>query len=110
MGRSARAQKTTIQWNVYTVTRPCHYNQGCPHDGDPNECEATTYNTASKCPSSVSPHSIRKVRIIYLLDNDVSIEDVSDQGNSGYDTIKQYYDKHSKTEKSENLRQTMPDC
>ncbi|WP_423999362.1 tyrosine-type recombinase/integrase [Haloarcula salina] len=110
MGRSVRAQKTTIQRNVYTLTRPCHYGQQCPHDRDPDECEATTYNTASKCPSSVSPHSIRKGRIMYLLDNDVSIEDVSDLVNSGYDTIKQYYDKRSKTEKSEQIRQTMPDC
>lgn len=110
MGRSVRAQKTTIQRNIYTVTRPCHFGQKCPHDRDPDDCEATTYNTASKCPSSVSPHSIRKGRIMYLLDNDVSIEDVSDLVNSGYDTIKQYYDKRSKTEKSEKIRQTMPDC
>ncbi|WP_254767571.1 tyrosine-type recombinase/integrase [Salinilacihabitans rarus] len=110
MGRNTRCQKTTIQRNVYTLTRPCHYGQECPHDRDPDECEANSYNTASKCPSSISPHSIRKGRIMYLLDNDVSIEDVSDLVNSGYDTIKHYYDKRSKTEKSEKLRQTMPDC
>jgi hypothetical protein len=36
---------------------------------------------------------------MYLLDNDVSIEDVSDIVNSGYDNIKHYYDKRSKTSK-----------
>ncbi|MHB9285834.1 hypothetical protein ACKVMT_02195 [Halobacteriales archaeon Cl-PHB] len=46
---------------------------------------------------------------MHLLDNDVSIEDVSDLVNSGYDTIKQYYDKRSEPEKSEAIRQTMPD-
>lgn len=27
---------------------------------DLNECESTSYNTASKCPASVSPHALRR--------------------------------------------------
>jgi integrase len=109
MGSDTRSQKTTIQRNIYTATRPCHIGNACPHDRNPNECEANHYNTASKCPSSISPHSIRKGRIMYLLDNDMEIENVSNLVDSGYDTIKKYYDKRSQTEKSEHLRNSMPD-
>ena len=109
MGRDTRCQKTTIQRNVYTLTRPCHYTGECPHDRDIDECEARRYNTASKCPTSISPHAIRTGRIMYLLDNEARIEDVSDLVNSGYDTIKQYYDRRSQTDKSESLRRQLPD-
>lgn len=58
--KNGRVYKTTLQRNIYTATRPCHVGEPCPHNRDPDECEATTYNTASKCPTSVSPHALRR--------------------------------------------------
>lgn len=55
-----RCEASTIQRNIYTVTRPCHYTGECPIDRDLEDCEATSYNTASKCPASVSPHALRR--------------------------------------------------
>ena len=45
---------------------------------------------------------------MFLPDNDVSIEDVSDLVNSGYDPIKQYYNERSRTEKSEKIARQCP--
>ncbi|WEL27341.1 tyrosine-type recombinase/integrase [Haloferax volcanii] len=53
--------ETTIQRYVYTATRPCYYNGGeCPFDRDPDTCEAMSWNASSKCPGSVSPHTLRR--------------------------------------------------
>ncbi|MFB6109042.1 MAG: tyrosine-type recombinase/integrase [Haloplanus sp.] len=60
-----RAHQTTIRSHVYKVTRPCHYTNKCPHSRDMNECEAVSHGKASRCPSSVSPHAIRKGSITY---------------------------------------------
>lgn len=58
--KKGRLSKTTIQTVTYKLTRPCMYSGDCPHDYDPDECEWTGYHTASGCPSSVSPHPIRR--------------------------------------------------
>nr|WP_256301519.1 site-specific integrase [Haloarchaeobius salinus] len=56
-GRRARA---IIQRMIYTATHPRHYENACPFDEDPETCEAATWNGASKCPGSVSPHALRR--------------------------------------------------
>jgi len=54
--RQGRVHVTTIQQYAYMATRPCFYGADCPHDRDPDTCDAATERyKASKCPSSVSP-------------------------------------------------------
>lgn len=103
MGDTARIHKTTLQRNTYTATKPCHVGQPCPHDKDPDTCEHNQYNTASGCPSSVSPHAVRKGRMIDLIAREKSIEDISDMVNSRYDTIKEYYDLRHEGDKANRL-------
>lgn len=57
-----RPCKNTIRVTACKWTRPCHLGEECPHGRDPETCEATNdqKNTASKCPSSVSPHGIHR--------------------------------------------------
>ena len=58
-----RLSKTTIRKYVYKWSRPCAYGAECPHDRGPEECEAAqAADDASKCPSSVTPHPIRRAR------------------------------------------------
>jgi len=52
-----RPSTSTIRDTIYRLTRPCIYG-GCPHDRDPEVCEATEVDHASKCPSSRSPHEL----------------------------------------------------
>ncbi len=42
--KQGRIYKTTLQRNIYTLTRPCHYLNKCPHDQDLNDCEATSFD------------------------------------------------------------------
>lgn len=60
-----RPHKTTIQYKIYTLTRPCQYTNECPHERDPNECEANSHNGASQCPSSVNPRAVRRGSITH---------------------------------------------
>jgi len=55
-----RVHEGTIQSQVYTATRPCHYLNECPLGRTIEDCEATSYNAASKCPDSVGPHALRR--------------------------------------------------
>jgi site-specific recombinase XerD len=96
-----RIYKTTLQRNIYTLTRPCHYTNECPHDCEINECEATSYNTASKCPSSVSPHAVRRGAITAHRNANVPKEIASDRMDVSGDVLDKHYDQASKSERRE---------
>ncbi|WP_128476542.1 tyrosine-type recombinase/integrase [Halorussus pelagicus] len=101
-----RITKNTIRLNVYRVTRPCTFNGGdCPHDRDPDECEAMNNMTASKCPSSTAPHSIRHGAITDYLSSDVPADVVSDRMNVGTDIIEERYDHRDSKSKMRQRRE-----
>jgi len=66
-----RVSKTTIPKDIYTFTRPCAYGEGFPHGREPEDCEASETGAESKCPSSVSPHAIRRGSITHHLKEDI---------------------------------------
>jgi len=94
-----RANKTTIQSKIYTVTRPCHYTNQCPHDRDMDECEATYAKKASQCPSSVSPHALRKGAITYHRNNGWPVQNLSYRADVSDRVLKKHYDKGTKEDK-----------
>jgi integrase len=95
---------TTMRETVYTVTRPCYYGEHCPHDRRESDCEATEYGYRSKCPSSVSPHSIRRGSITHFLTEDVPEKVVSDRMNVSPDILDKHYDKRDEEVKVEQRR------
>jgi integrase len=100
-----RIHVTTIQQYAYMVTRPCTYGNDCPHDRDPDICEAATERySASKCPSSVSPHAIRRGSITHWLREDVPTPAVSDRADVSANVINQHYDERTEQEKMEQRR------
>lgn len=101
---SGRAHKGTLRTYVYRWSRPCVYDQECPHDRDPNACEAVDNGTPSKCPSSVSPHAIRRGSITYNLNNEMPDKVVSDRANVSPKVIEQHYDRRTEREKMEQRR------
>jgi site-specific recombinase XerD len=107
--RYGRMHRTKIREMVYAVTRPCAYAQECPHDRDPESCEAATYTQASKCPSSVSPHPIRRGSITHLLRNEVPKQIVSDRVNSSPETLEKHYSQLTEEEKMEQRRDYLKD-
>lgn len=106
-----RPHKTTLREKVYRWTRPCQYRGECPHNRDIEECEATDGHnkTASKCPSSVSPHAIRRGSITHHLTEDVPEKVVSDRMNVGQDVLDKHYDRRSEEVKVEQRREYLDD-
>lgn len=102
--REGRLQKTTLRMYVYRWTRPCTHGEECPHDRDPDDCEANTRDAASKCPSSVSPHAIRRGSITHSLNSDMPDKVVSDRANVSPKVIEQHYDRRTEQERMEQRR------
>lgn len=100
-----RAHATTIRDHIYRLTRPCHYLNECPHDRDFDECEGASSRFASKCPSSVSPHAIRKGSITYHRNNGWPAKAVSDRANVSQEVLDRHYDKGTKSEKRERRKE-----
>lgn len=106
-----RPHKTTIRDAVYRWTRPCWYTGSCPHARDMDACEATDEQrkTASKCPSSVSPHAIRRGAITHFLTEDVPEKVVSDRMNVGPAVLEKHYDRRTEEVKVEQRRAYLDD-
>lgn len=100
-----RVSKSTLRDYVYQQTRPCSYSNECPHDLDPDQCEAAGSKSASGCPSSVSPHAIRRGSITNRLNNDLPDNVVSDRANVSQVVIEQHYDRRTEREKMEQRRE-----
>lgn len=103
--RQGRPAKTTIAKYCYRYSRPCVYGDECPHDRKPETCEAVEDRSASTCPSSISPHAIRRGSITHHLKEDVPETAVSDRANVSQRVLDQHYDRRTEREKMEQRRQ-----
>lgn len=104
--KSSRLHKSSMRQIIYCLTRPCEYTNECPHDREIENCEATKHDKASKCPSSISPHAIRRGAITTHLIKDVPEKVVSDRMDVGEDTLSKHYDRRTDEEKVEQRRST----
>jgi site-specific recombinase XerD len=98
-----RPVRSTIRSMVYRITQPC-WTGGCPHDRDPDTCEATDYAKLSKCPSARPPHDVRRGAITAHLLDDVPAKIVSDRMNVSEEVLDQHYDKRSERERMRQRR------
>jgi site-specific recombinase XerD len=104
--KNGRPAKNSIRRSVYAATRPCSTGQGCPHNKDPDTCEAAQRtNAASQCPTTVSGHPVRRGAITHHLRQDVPEKVVSDRMNVSQDVLDEHYDRRTEDEKAEQRRQ-----
>jgi site-specific recombinase XerD len=104
--RYGRLTHNTLRKNIYGITRPCYVGMGCPHDKDPSECEAANYKKkASKCPSSMSPHPVRRSAITYHLNQEWPKEKLSERANVSVSVLDEHYDGRTKQEEASTRKQ-----
>jgi integrase len=102
---NGRPINNTLRQTVYRWTRPCQYQGDCPHGKEIEECEAITdRGRASRCPSSVSPHAIRRGSITHHLTEDVPETVVSDRMNVSQGVLDAHYDRRDEEVKVEQRR------
>ncbi|TKX68836.1 site-specific integrase [Halorubrum sp. SP9] len=101
---NGRAHRSTLRGDCYRYTRPCISTGECPHDRDPDDCGAMVYTAAFDCPSSVSPHALRRGGITHHLNNDVPKDVVSDRANVTPGVLDEHYDRRSQRKRMEQRR------
>jgi integrase len=100
-----RAHLTTIQSYVYSMTRPCEFTGECPHNRSTSDCQpAIDRSQAVACPSSVSPHAVRRGAITHWLNSDVPEPVVSARANISTAVLVEHYDRRTEREKMEQRR------
>ena len=104
--RLSRNRGRTI---AYQYTRPCIYGEQCPHDRDPDTCDDVPTSRAHNCPSSLSPHPLRRGAITYYLQEKTPEKVVSDRMDVGLDVLDRYYDQRTPKEKLLQRREYLPD-
>lgn len=104
--KQGRRSKSNLREYVYEATQPCSIGMECPHEKDPRACDAAIRrNDASKCPSSVSPHAIRKGAITNWCDEDVPRRKISGRADVTRAVIEKHYDQRSETDRMEQRRE-----
>jgi len=93
-----RFSSTAIRNTIYRLTRPCMVRE-CPHDRDPDTCEAMEPDQASRCPTSRSPHAIRRGSITHQLREQIPQRVVEERSNVSGEVLEQHYDERSEREK-----------
>ncbi|WP_418771150.1 tyrosine-type recombinase/integrase [Halorientalis halophila] len=100
-----RAGGSTIRRAVYRWTRPCQRGDDCPHNRNPESCEAKQkVHLAAQCPSTHSPHEVRRGAISFLLNEETPVRAISDRADVGEDVLNKHYDARSEKERMETRR------
>lgn len=60
---------------------------------------------AAGCPSTVSPHEVRRGSISYYLTEQIPVRALSDRADVGEDVLDEHYDARSKEERTDSRRQ-----
>jgi len=108
--RQGRIAKTTIQSHIYRATQPCERTGNCPHnEEDTKGCSYRSADSASQCPSSVSPHAIRRSSITMFLDADVEKDVVSGRCNVSRKRLDEHYDARSEEQKRARRQRQLDD-
>lgn len=105
-----RAHRNTLRNRVYGITRPCSVGRDCPHDKDPDTCDAAQRrNWACRCQSSESTHAVRRGSISWYLREETGKQLVSDRADVEPATLEAHYSTLTEGEKAEVRRSDLPE-
>ena len=91
--QAGRMSRQVAYRNFVAISRPCVYDNHCPHNRNIDNCEAAQKKKQSfGCPSSESLHPIRRGSITYHLNQGWPIEEVSGRCDVSVDVLRKHYD------------------
>ncbi|MDS0280649.1 tyrosine-type recombinase/integrase [Haloarcula onubensis] len=100
--------QTIYKW-LMRALHPCSY-ASCPHDRTPETCDARGRSAnVADCPSSRSPHAVRRGAITHHLTEDTPPETVSERMDVSLDVLYQHYDARTEREKMDVRTNHLPD-
>ncbi len=103
-----RISKSTLRKDLYRITQPCRYGRECPYDKDPDSCEARNdYDLLSQCPSSVSPHPVRRGGICDQIKRGVDKDIICNRADVSRPVLDKHYDIRSREEAREQRREEL---
>lgn len=103
-----RLSENAVRGTIYRWTRPCIVDS-CPHDRDPETCEAMESKQANQCPSVRSPHGIRRGALTRMLRDGTPEQVVSDRSDVSGDVLEQHYDRRTERERMEIRKEFLTD-
>lgn len=106
--RQGRPADSSVRFWTYLATQPCMAVE-CPHSKRRPNCEWTTRNQSSKCPSSRSPHAVRRGSITWQRNLGFSRDLVAQRAATTPDVIRRYYDKPNFDDELERRRDQTED-
>jgi len=106
-----RLAKGTIRTYFYQWTRPCMIGKACPHNRDPESCQAaSSKDHASKCPDSEAPHAGRHGYLSEMRRQGVPKEVLSERCDVSEEILEEVYDERTTEEKRELRRQILEEA
>jgi site-specific recombinase XerD len=87
-----RLSKAAIRRVTNIITQPCRLGGECPHDRDPEDCEAREHGLEQRCPSSRSPHRVRTGSITWHRDQGWPPDVLAERVNATPEVIRDHYD------------------
>ena len=87
--------------NITGYTRPCEYENECPHNKAIETCEWAKKKVAYGCPSSISLHPVRRGSITHHLNSGWPKDKVSDRCDVSVDVLEKHYNEQSKEDERE---------
>jgi len=101
-----RLSRQRLYKNFVAVTRPCVYDNNCPHGREVENCDAGMRKKESYlCPSSDSLHPIRRGSITYHLNRDWPTEKVSERCDVSVPVLEKHYDARTHEDKRQGRSQ-----
>ncbi|WP_323191582.1 site-specific integrase [Halostella sp. PRR32] len=100
--------QTIYKWLIRAL-HPCSY-ASFPHDRTPETCDARGRSAnVADCPSSRSPHAVRRGAITHHLTEDTPPETVSERMDVSLDVLYQHYDARTEREKMDVRTDHLPE-
>ena len=100
-----RMSVSGIRIRAYELTEPCQVGKECPHDRDPEDCEARVHGQQSKCPSVRSPHKWRTGSVTWHRDRGWPPEEIAVKMATSVELVNDVYDQPEKLKRMSIRRQ-----